>query len=222
MTDQADFTPELIARIGNCGAIAAVTIDDADAAIPLAKSLLACRIDVMEITLGTPVAIDAMRRIRDEVPEMLVGAGTISSADQVSAAIDAGAAFGVAPGLSRGVVLESRQCGLPFAPGVITPTEMETAIDLGCRQLNIFPIEPIGGIKYLRTMVMPFEHLGLKFFVSGGINPSNMTAYLYHDDITAIGGAWIAPRSQIRTQDWSAVIDNAIEAASIVKEMKPR
>ncbi|TWU60857.1 putative KHG/KDPG aldolase [Rubripirellula tenax] len=220
MTSDADFSPELLARIGGCGAMAVVMIDNSDDAVPLAKALLACHIDVMEVTFRTRAAAEAMKRIRDEVPGMLVGAGTILMADQVHEAIAAGAAFGVAPGLSPAVVREARQNGFPFAPGVITPSEMESAIELGCRQLKVFPIEPIGGIKYLRTMAMPYEHLGIRYFVSGGINPENMTAYLYHNDIIAVGGAWIAPQNFIRHQNWSAVIDNAIEAAAIVKEMK--
>ncbi len=202
--------------------MAVVIIDDASAAVPLAKALLACQIDVIEITLRTPVAIDAMRRIRDEVPEMLVGAGTILNANQIQEVKVAGAAFGVAPGLSEEVVREARSTGLPFAPGVITPSEIQQAIGMGCRQLKIFPIEPIGGIKYLRTMVMPFEHLGMKYFVSGGIHVGNAAAYLHSKDITAIGGAWIAPQNLIRNQNWSAVIDNAIEAVALVKEMKTK
>ncbi len=219
MPQPAGFSPDLLARIGNCGAMAVVLIDDAEAAIPLARALLACQIDVIEVTFRTPAAADAMRRIHDEVPEMLVGAGTILKPEQIEQAMDAGAAFGVAPGLSRDVVNEANQAGFPFAPGVITPTEVESAIQMGCRQLKIFPIEPIGGIKYLRTMAMPYEHLGIKFFVSGGINPSNMTAYLHHHDIIAVGAAWIAPQNLIRNQNWSAVIDNAVETAAIVKEM---
>ncbi|QDT06862.1 KHG/KDPG aldolase [Rubripirellula lacrimiformis] len=221
MNDDGSFPADLLARIRRCGMIPTATIDDVSAAIPLAKALLACHIDVIEIALHTDVAFDAMRKIRDEVPGMMVAAGTILNPDQIAPAIESGAALAAANGLCDEVVQEARAQRLPFIPGIITPSELESAIHLGCRHVKVFPIEPMGGVKYLRTLAMPYEHLGIKYFVSGGITSENAPAYLYHEDVTAIGAGWIASRPIIQSQQWSDLINHAVEATGIVKEMRP-
>lgn len=219
---ESQFPKSILQRIERCGVMAVVTIDDAAHAVPLGKALLACGIDVIEITFRSAAAVDAIRLLCEQVPEILVGAGTLLDVDQVRQAMQAGATFGVAPGLNANVVRQAQDLGLPFAPGVTTPSDIEAAIALGCRQLKFFPAEPIGGIRYLRTVVAPYEHLGIRFFVSGGVNADNASGYLYFESVTAIGGVWIAPRKLIQNQDWSTVIDNATEARQIVKEMRTR
>ena len=153
---------------------------------------------------------------------MLVGAGTVLTTEQVDAVAEAGAAFAVAPGLNPKVVERAKKHGLPFAPGVVTPTELERAVELGCRELKFFPAEPSGGVRYLRTMAAPYAHLGLQFLPLGGIDSSNMSAYLYDESVPAVGGSWLAPRKLIRNENWSAVIDHATEARRIVQEMVKR
>lgn len=217
---RSQFPAETIQRIESCGVIATLVIDQAESVVPLAKALLACSIDVMELTLRTSAAIDALRLVREQVPQMLTGIGTVLRVDQVEEVAEAGAAFAVAPGLNAKVVSRAQQLGLPFAPGVVTPTDIEAAIELGCRELKFFPAEPSGGIKYLRSMYAPYAHLGLQFIPLGGLNADNMAAYLYDAAVPAIGGSWIAPRKLIRNQNWSAVIDNATEARRIMKEMR--
>ncbi len=220
MTAGNDFSLSMLDTISRCGVIPVVTIGDADNAVPLAKALLACGIDVMEIALRSEAAVDSIRCVVDQVPEMLVGAGTVLRVDQVAAVVDAGAAFAVSPGLSEAVVREAQSCGLPFAPGVITPSEVARAVDLGCRQLKLFPIEPVGGIAYMKAMIEPYQHLGLKYFASGGIHAANAAAYLYRKDVVGVAAAWIAPPDLIAAKNWSAVIDHAIEAVGVVKELR--
>ncbi len=219
---ESQFPPETLERIEQCGVIATLVIDEAEHVVPLARALLACGVDVMELTLRTSAAIDALKLVRQQVPEMLCGIGTILTADQLDAVVEAGAAFGVAPGLNSKVVRRAQELGLPFAPGVVTPTEVETAIELGCRELKFFPAEPSGGIKYLRSLYAPYAHLGLQFIPLGGLSASNMAAYLFDSAVPAIGGSWLAPRKLIQNQNWSAVIDNATQAKRIIQELRTK
>ncbi len=143
-------------RLHRAGVIAVLVIDDADDAVPLARALITGGVDCIELTLRTPIAIDAMKRIRVEVPEMFVGAGTVLTPEQVNEVKAAGAAFGVAPGMNPRVVAEARRIGLPFAPGICTPTDIELALEQDCRLLKFFPSEPSGGLAYLRSIAAPY------------------------------------------------------------------
>lgn len=216
---EAQFPQSMLDRFQRSGVIAVIVIDKAEQIVPLSKALVACGIDVMELTLRTPAAIESLRLLRREVPEMLAGVGTVLNVDQLQSAVDAGAEFAVAPGLNPRVVRRAQELRLPFAPGVVTPSDIESAIELGCTILKFFPAEPSGGIKYLRTMYAPYEHLGLKFIPLGGLNVENMRGYLYDAAVPAVGGSWIAPRNLIQSEDWSTVIDNATEARRVVKEL---
>ena len=216
------FPQETLEKIENSGIIAVLVIDDPESVVPLARALIACGIDVMELTLRTPAAIEALRLVRDQVPEMLAGVGTILRSEQVDEVVAAGAAFGVAPGLNASVVRRAQELELPFAPGVVTPSEIESAIDLGCRELKFFPAEPSGGIKYLRSMYAPYAHLGLQFIPLGGLNAENMAGYLFDAAVPAIGGSWIAPRDLIQKKDWSTVIDRATDAKLRIKDLRSK
>ncbi|MAI35704.1 MAG: bifunctional 4-hydroxy-2-oxoglutarate aldolase/2-dehydro-3-deoxy-phosphogluconate aldolase [Rubripirellula sp.] len=216
------FPESILQRIEKCGVIAVLVIDQPEDVVPLARALLACGIDAMELTLRTPAAVDALRLVRKQVPEMLAGVGTILSTPQLEEVIDAGAAFGVAPGLNVKIVERAKELGLPFAPGIVTPSEIELAVELGCRELKFFPAEPSGGIKYLRSMYAPYAHLGLQFLPLGGINAANMAAYLFDAAVPAIGGSWLAPRKMIQERNWSGVIDHATEARRVIKELRKK
>ena len=216
------FPEPMLQRIEKCGVIAVLVVDRPEDAVPLARALLACGIDVMELTLRTAAAVDALRIVRKEVPEMLAGVGTILSPDQVDEVVEAGAAFGVAPGLNVKVIERSKDLGMPFAPGILTPSEIELAVELGCRELKFFPAEPSGGIKYLRSMYAPYAHLGLQFLPLGGINAANKAGYLFDAAVPAIGGSCLAPRKVIQEQNWSVVIDHATEARRVIKELREK
>ncbi len=217
---QSQFPGETLDRIQRAGVIAVLVIDRVEHGPPLAEALLAGGVDAMELTLRTPAAIDALRAVRQEAPKMLAGIGTILTPAQVDRAFEAGAAFGVAPGLNRRVVQRAQVLGLPFAPGVATPSEVEAAIELGCRELKFFPAEPSGGISYLSSMLAPYAHLGPRFIPLGGLNADNMGAYLANPAIPAIGGSWIAPRKLILDEDWSAITRNAREARSKIENLR--
>ena len=215
------FPSETLQRIRDCGVIAVLVVDHAPSVVPLARALVACGIDCMELTLRTSAALEALRLIRSEVPEMMVGVGTILRPDQLDEVAQAGADFGVAPGLNPRVVRRAQELGLPFAPGVTTPSDIELAIELGCRELKFFPAEPSGGLKYLRSLRAPYQHLGIQFIPLGGLTALNMGAYLRDDAVVAIGGSWIAPQKLIQDENWSAVIDGATEARRNVMECRP-
>ena len=177
-------------------------------------------IDVMELTLRTPVALDALRAIRAEVPGMVSAVGTVLTPEQAGEAAIAGAAFGVAPGLSPRVVRAARKVGLPFAPGVATASDLEAALELGCREVKFFPAESTGGMSYLKSMAAPYAHLGVRFVPLGGIKPDHVRAYLSSSLVLAVGGSWIAPRDMIQREDWDAIRINAARARAIVDEQR--
>lgn len=198
------------------GVLAVLVVDDASDAVPLAEALLEGGVSAMELTLRTDAAMDALVAIRQAVPDMVVGIGTILTTDQVKQVAEAGAAFGVAPGVNPKVVESARDCNLPFAPGVATPTDIELALSLGCRRLKFFPAEPSGGLPYLRSVAAPYNHLGLKYVPLGGVSLKNMAEYLGDPLIAAVGGSWLAPRGAIAEKDWTQIKENAREARNVV------
>lgn len=214
------FHHELAAQISKCGVIAVLVIDDAEDAVPLAKTLFDNGVSAMELTLRTPAALAALKKIRKEVPQMIAGAGTVLSPAQVDEVYEAGAAFAVAPGLNRRVIERARQLGLSFAPGIMTPSDIEAGIELGCRILKFFPAETTGGLKHLKAMAAPYQHLKLSFIPLGGITAENMQSYVECPLIGAIGGSWIAKREAIAAKDWGSIGKNAAEAAAIVSRFK--
>lgn len=211
---------EILQRIERCGVVAVLVIDDVKQAVPLAESLLAGGIDVMELTLRTPAAIDALRAIRRDVPDMLAGIGTILTPEQVGQVRDIGGAFGVAPGTNRRVVEAARAAGLPFVPGIATPSDLEAALELGCSQVKFFPAEACGGLDYLRSMAAPYAHLGVRFIPLGGLKLENMGTYLIDPLVLAVGGSWLAPRNLVQAQDWLAIRELAAAARSQVSRLR--
>lgn len=209
----------LLSRLQRTRVIAVLMIDQADDAVPVARALLAGGVDCIELTLRTPVAMECLRRIRAEVPEMTVGVGTILSARQVNEIKEAGGSFGVAPGMNPRVVAEARRIGLPFAPGVCTPTDIELALEQDCRVLKFFPSEPCGGLAYLRTIAAPFAHLGVRYIPLGGVGAGNAEAYLREPSVLALGGSWLAPREVIQRQDWTRITTTAAEVMGIVRSL---
>jgi len=214
------FSEELKRRIRNSGVIAVLVIEDAEVAVPVARTLLEGGISAMELTLRTPAALEALKRIRSDVPQMLAGVGTILRADQVKEVAAAGAEFGVAPGYNPRVVDAAKAAGLAFAPGVATATELEWALEQGCRILKFFPAEPLGGIPYLKSMNSPYSYLDLQFVPLGGVNQENLRAWLEQSFVTAVGGSWIANKQLIAAQDWDEIRRRAEQAHSIFKEVR--
>jgi 2-dehydro-3-deoxyphosphogluconate aldolase/(4S)-4-hydroxy-2-oxoglutarate aldolase len=206
-------------RLRDEGVIAVLTVDRVAHAVPLARALVDGGLGILELTMRTPVAVEAVGEIQRHVPEAVVGIGTIISSAQATEAAAAGAVFGVAPGLNPQVVRAARDRDLPFIPGVVTPSEVERAVDLGCRVLKFFPAEASGGLTYLKSMATPYDHLDLRYVPLGGINAGNLRAYLEDPRILAVGGSWIATRKLIAAEDWATITANAREARAIVQQV---
>jgi 2-dehydro-3-deoxyphosphogluconate aldolase/(4S)-4-hydroxy-2-oxoglutarate aldolase len=215
--NQPLFDQTLADKVSAAGVVAVLIVDDANDAVPLARALLSGGVDVMELTLRTPAALDALRAIRRDVPEMVAGIGTILNVDQLQAAREAGAAFGVSPGCNPRLLAAAREAGFSFAPGIATPTDIEIAIEHGCRLLKFFPAEQLGGLPYLRAMAAPYAHLGLRYIPLGGLTAANAGSYLSDPLIAAIGGSWIAPREAIKARDWKTIETNARAARDIAR-----
>jgi 2-dehydro-3-deoxyphosphogluconate aldolase/(4S)-4-hydroxy-2-oxoglutarate aldolase len=202
-------------RISKVRVVPVVVIDRAEDAIPLAEALLAGGLNVMEITFRTPAAEQSIRNVRKALPKMLVGAGTILDTDQLQHAIDAGAQFAVAPGLNEAVVKKSLALKLPFVPGVMTPSDVEHGLALGCKLQKFFPAEVAGGAKMLQALAGPYAHTGMKFIPLGGVNASNARAYLTLPIVAAIGGSWMVERKLVAEKNWSTIRTLTAEAVQL-------
>ena len=195
--------------------IAVLILDRVEDAVPLAEALLEGGVDAMELTLRTPVAINVLKEITAKVPGMLAGIGTILTVDQVKEVVDAGGSFGVAPGMNPRIVEAALASGLPFAPGVCTPSDIERALEFDRKFLKFFPAEPSGGLKYLEAIAAPFAHLDVKYVPLGGVNPANCQTWLSHPLVGGIGGSWLAPKPLIAAGNWRAIKDAAAQAIAI-------
>lgn len=214
------FPSQLLDRLTEAGVVAVLVVERGEDAVPLAKALLDGGVRAIELTLRTPAALDSVHRISRQLPEMLLGVGTILTPDQVDQAVQAGASFGVAPGFNPRTLQAARRAGLPFAPGVCTPSEIELAVEAGARLLKLFPAEPSGGLAYLRTIAAPFRHLGLRFLPLGGIDPDNASDYFSEPLVAAIGGSWLAPSDQIALGQWGEVTRRAAAINALMQRTR--
>jgi 2-dehydro-3-deoxyphosphogluconate aldolase/(4S)-4-hydroxy-2-oxoglutarate aldolase len=212
---------ELLQRMASCGVMAVITIDEAESAVPLAEALAAGGVNGIEMTLRTPAALEAIRRIRAGCPDVLIGAGTVLNRTQVEQVKAAGALFGVAPGCNPSTLRAARELGLPFAPGVATPSDVEAAVEHGCRLLKFFPAETCGGLPHLNAMAAPFAHLGLRYIPLGGISPDELGTYLGSPHVACVGGSWLAKPEVIRARDWKKITELAAAAMAIVRTRRP-
>lgn len=212
----------MICQIETCGIIAVLVIDREADVVPLAEALVEGGIRAIELTLRTPVALQSLAKIKGRFPEMLVGAGTVLTPDQVSQVREAGADFAVAPGCNRRVLAAAHKNNLPFAPGIATPSDIEAALEHDCNLLKFFPAEPSGGLAYLNNMTAPYTHLGLKYIPLGGINNTTARGYLASDHVAALGGSWIAPRELIQAHQWGTIRKNSRQAMEIVSAIHSR
>jgi len=217
---QPVMTPSLIKRIDQTGIIAVLIIDEVKHAVSVARALLDGGVDAIELTLRTPAALESARAIKRELPEMTLGIGTVLTVDQVKAVVDVDADFAVAPGCNPKIIIAARKHGLSFAPGVMTPTDIEIAVEQGCRILKYFPAETSGGMQHLESMSAPYNYLDLKFIPLGGCNIDNAPAYLKSKLITAIGGTWLAKRPLIQSEDWAAITKNAKEIRRLINQIR--
>lgn len=212
------FPEELLNHLEKRGVVAGFSVEKIEQAVPLAKALLAGGIDVIELTLRTPIGLDAVKLIADEVPEMVVGVGTILTPETAVAVKEAGAHFGVAPGMNPRVVKAAQKAGLAFAPGICTPSDLEAAIELGCRFVKYFPAEASGGLTFLKSMAAPYNHLGIRYFPLGGVNSENMSNYLAEDIVPTVGGTWIVAKDLVQNEDWAGITAAAEKVVHTLKK----
>ena len=172
----------------------------------------------MEITFRTAAAAESIRRIRQEVPQMAIGAGTLLTAEQVQQAAGVGAQFGVSPGLNETVLAAANKIQMPFFPGVMTPTEVDRALNLGFKQLKFFPAEPAGGVAMLKALAGPFAHTGVKFLPTGGINAATLANYLALPQVAAVGGSWMAEKKLVAEKAWDKITAITAEALKVVAQ----
>ncbi|MGB4572322.1 MAG: bifunctional 4-hydroxy-2-oxoglutarate aldolase/2-dehydro-3-deoxy-phosphogluconate aldolase [Rectinemataceae bacterium] len=219
---KAAFPAIFAERLKMKGVIAVLVIDDPEKAVPVARILVEAGIDAMELALRTPSSLESLGRIVEEVPEMLAGVGTVLRAEQVWEAKEKGASFIVTPGTNRAVIEAALHHGMPIAPGIAVPSDIETALEYGCRILKIFPAESLGGLPYLRAINAPYAHLGIRYIPLGGVSEVNCGSYLAEPAVLAVGGSWIAPREAIQKGNWDAIRASAVRAAGACnREGKP-
>ena len=203
--------------IEKAGLMPVLVIHEAEQALPLLACLMENGMTAVEVAWRTPDFLPMLTKIRREFPGLLLGVGTVLTSEQVWEAHDAGADFGLSPGISRVVVEAAAGRNWPFVPGVMTPSDIQLAVDLRCRLLKFFPAETAGGAAHLRAMVSPFLHLGLRFIVLGGVGPDNIGSYGGESHVAAIGGSWIASPKHIEARDWKGIGLRMREALDLVR-----
>ena len=196
--------------------VCVAVIDKVDDAVPLAEALIAGGLNCIEVTFRTAGAAESIARIRQALPQAVVGAGTLLTADNVKAAVDAGAQFGVSPGLSEAVSNVAHEFRFPLFPGVITPTEIMAAMELGWKHLKFFPAETFGGVNALKALAGPFGHTGVKFIPTGGITAATLPNYLAVPQVAAIGGSWMAEKKLVAEKNWQQITALTAEAMKVI------
>ena len=194
---------EFLEKLSLAGLVPVIAIDDANDAVPLCKALADGGLPVAEITFRTAAAEEAIRRVHEALPDVLLCAGTVLTTDQVDRAVNAGASAIVSPGLNPEVVRYCISRNIPVCPGTANPSDLEVALSLGLKAVKVFPAEAIGGIKLIKSMSAPYGDL--RFMPTGGINENNMLDYLAFDKILCCGGSWMVPKDAIAAHDWAKI-----------------
>lgn len=196
-----------------------ISMEETSAALPLADALLEGGLPVVEITFRTPVAADIIHILSEKRPELLVGAGTLISENNVKNAAAAGAKFGVAPGTNTQIIIQCQKMGFPFIPGVCTPSEVEQALSLGCLCQKFFPASAMGGVKMLQALYAPYAHTGVGFMPTGGISEDNVAEYLSLSGVLACGGTWLASKQDIKNGNWDIIRQHCAHVIKILAQL---
>lgn len=204
---------DIAAIAGRAPVIPVLTIERVADAVPLARALVKGGLPVLEVTLRTPVALDALRAMAAEVPEAMVGAGTVLNAEQLDQAKRAGARFLVSPGCTRALAAAAGASGLPFLPGVQTVSEAMALSEQGFRLMKFFPADQAGGLGWLKAVAAPLA--GLSFCPTGGIGADTASSYLALPNVACVGGSWVTPRDAVAAGDWQKVERLAAAAANL-------
>lgn len=212
---ESSKTDAFLSLLAGQPVIPVLRIEEAAVAVPLARALARGGLPAIEITLRTPAALDAIRRVAAEVEEAVVGAGTILNARQFEDAAKAGSRFIVSPGITQNVIAAASDSAVPLLPGAITPGEMMMALDAGIDLVKFFPAEQAGGAAFLKSLASLFQ--GLRFCPTGGITAGNARDYLGLPNVACIGGSWVAPDAMVEAGDWSGIERLAREARELRK-----
>jgi len=208
---------DMIETLGKAGIIPVIVIEKEEQAVPLAKALVKGGLPVLEVTFRTQAAAGAIAAIRREVPEAVVGAGTLLTPQMVKDAKESGAVFGVAPGFDPVVMAAAKVADLPMCPGIATASELSQALTAGCKMVKFFPAEAAGGVKMIKNLLGAFRFTGVKFMPTGGVNLSNVGEYLAVPEIVCCGGTWIVPKDALVAGDWAKIEALAADAAALVR-----
>ena len=201
---------DVLSRLASSIVVPVVVIEDAKDAVPTANAMAAGGVDVMEITLRTPAALDAIKAVAEHCPDVLVGAGTVLNLEQCKKAVEAGARFIVSPGIDAAVVSWCIENGIAVTPGCVTPTEITLAVNLGLRVVKFFPANVYGGLNAMKNLSAPF--VGVKFMPTGGVNAANIKEYADAPFIHAVGGSWVCPKADIAAGNWERITALCAEA----------
>lgn len=200
------------------GLVPVIKVKRAEDAVPLCRALAEGGLPVAEITFRTDAAEEAIRRVHDELPEVILGAGTVLTTEQVDRAVAAGASYIVSPGINPQVVRHCQEKGVPVLPGCANPTDIETALSLGLETVKFFPAEALGGLKMIKALAGPYPNV--RFVPTGGINEKNLVEYLSFPKVDACGGSWMAPDDAVAAQDWPRICALASAAVKNLLNMK--
>ena len=209
---------EVLEKIQEIGIVPVVVLDDAKDAAPLAEALCEGGLPCAEVTFRTAAAEESIRIMSEQFPEMLVGAGTVLTTEQVDRAVAAGAKFIVSPGMNPRIVKYCVEKGILITPGCANPSDIEQALENGLDVVKFFPAEPAGGLKMIKAMAAPY--VGVKFMPTGGINQNNVRDYLAYDRILACGGSWMVKGDMVAAGEFDKIKELAAEAVEIVKESR--
>lgn len=192
-----------------------LVINKVEDALPIAEALLAADIKVLEVTLRTPSALDVISIIAKELPEAIIGSGTVTNRQQLQQSIDAGAKFAISPGLTKDLLQAGNDANIALIPGISSISELMDASDFGYDHLKFFPAEASGGINAIKSIGGPFPNI--KFCPTGGINVNNVRDYLALSNVACCGGSWLVPNNVVETKNWSEITKLSREALNLVK-----
>ncbi len=192
-----------------------LVLENVQTGLKMCEILVQNGLPAAEITFRTTAAEEIIREAAKNFPGLYLGAGTILNTRDLDRAFDAGARFAVAPGFNPTVVKAAVAAGRPFAPGVCTPSEVEQAMELGCRFLKFFPAEAAGGVKMLKSIIAPYRHLGIRFMPTGGVTSANAADYLAVKEVAAVGGTWLGKADEIKAGNWGAIAATIKAAAEL-------
>ena len=207
-----------IEQVAACGVVPVVVLEDVEQAVPTAKALLAGGINAMEITFRTAAAKASIAKVTQEVPEMIVGAGTVINVEQLHDAIEAGAKFIVSPGSDADVIREAMKLNVPITPGVVTSSEIMVGLKYGLKVFKFFPAGSFGGLKTIKALCGPFPQI--RFIPTGGINQENAAEFFKNPKIVAVGGSWMVTKDMVNAGDFDGITAKSAAATALCREIR--